>query len=283
MNGTDGTAGAAAVLRDGTAALAAGSPAGGATRGTTSDLSIDEVLLLHGAGWEPVDLVCGVSVGSIPLAVWTWGVGDTSVAGDAHHLATSAAADRLRDECARAGGHGVVGVSVEIAVERHFVEVVLTGTAVRPHGRDGRAPAPDPFVSDLSARDFCLLRSAGWAPVGLAVGAGFVAVPRRSAGTALRQSAQNVELRNFTDAMYAAREQAMERMQQAALALGGTGVVAVHVEEGPMPFARHAVRFAAWGTAVRLAGDGHRSVSPQVILPLDDAVVVFEAGSLRGD
>jgi hypothetical protein len=29
-------------------------------RGVTSGLSIDEALLLHGAGWEPVDLVCGV-------------------------------------------------------------------------------------------------------------------------------------------------------------------------------------------------------------------------------
>ena len=30
-------------------------------RGITSDLSVDEALLLHAAGWEPLDLVCGVA------------------------------------------------------------------------------------------------------------------------------------------------------------------------------------------------------------------------------
>ena len=35
----------------------------------------------------------------------------------------------------------------------------------------------------------------------------------------MKQSGQNVELTNFTEAMYAAREAAMERMQASALAL----------------------------------------------------------------
>lgn len=269
-------------LREGTAQLAAGAPAAGGSRPSTSDLSVDEVLLLHSAGWEPVDLVCGVSVGSVPVATWTLGVGDVGIATEAHGLAVGAAASRLRSECATAGGHGVVGVTVEIEVAPHHIDVALTGTAIRPADAR-RGPVGDPFVSDLSARDFTLLERAGWTPLGLAVGAGFVTAPRRAAGTALRQSTQNVELTNLTEAMYGARETAMERMQQQALALGGTGVVAVHVDEGPMPFARHVVRFAAWGTAVRLAGDAHRSVSPEVVLALDDVVVLFEAGSLRGE
>ena len=48
-----------------------------------------------------------------------------------------------------------------------------------------------------------------------------------------------------------------------------------------MHFARHAVGFTAWGTAVRLVADSHQFVQPQVILPLDDAVVTFQAQSLR--
>ena len=48
-----------------------------------------------------------------------------------------------------------------------------------------------------------------------------------------------------------------------------------------MGFARHAVGFTAWGTAVRLVAESHQFVAPQVVLPLDDAVVTFEAGSLR--
>ena len=87
-------------------------------------------------------------------------------------------------------------------------------------------------------------------PVGLAFGACFVYAPRRTAGTAMKQKTQNVELTNYTEAMYAARESAMEKMQRSALGAGGQGVVEVKVTEGPMSFARHAIGFTAWGTAV---------------------------------
>ena len=139
-----------------------------------------------------------------------------------------------------------------------------------------------PFISDLSARDFTLLLRAGWMPVGLAFGASFAYAPRRTAGIAMRQSTQNVELTNFTQAMYSARESAMEKMQRSALDVGGQGVVEVKVNEGPVSFARHAVGFAAWGTAVRLVAEEHHFVQPEVVLPLDDAVITFEAESLRG-
>ncbi len=99
---------------------------------------------------------------------------------------------------------------------------------------------------------------------------------------AMKQSTQNVELTNYTEAMYSARESAMEKMQRSALQAGGQGVVEVKVTEGPMSFARHAVGFTAWGTAVRLAAEAHQFVKPELVLPLDDAVVTFEAQSLRG-
>jgi hypothetical protein len=70
-------------------------------------------------------------------------------------------------------------------------------------------------------------------------------------------------------------------MQRSALAAGGQGVVEVKVTEGPMSFARHAIGFTAWGTAVRLVAEAHQFVQPDVVLPLDDAVVTFEADSLR--
>ena len=118
--------------------------------------------------------------------------------------------------------------------------------------------------------------------MGLAVGASFVYAPRRSASVAIKQKSQNVELTNFTEAMYAARESAMERMQTAAIALGGTGVVEVKVTEGPMDFAHHAVGFTAYGTVVRLSADGHRTLGARMVLPMDDPVVGFVAASLRG-
>jgi hypothetical protein len=49
-----------------------------------------------------------------------------------------------------------------------------------------------------------------------------------------------------------------------------------------MSFARHAVGFTAWGTAVKLVAEQHQFIQPELVLPLDDAVVTFEAQSLRG-
>ena len=256
-------------------------------RGITSDLSVDEALLLHAAGWEPLDLVTGVAVVSVPVGVWNWGRGSISMASDAHDAAVDQASRLLRGECSKVHGHGVVGVRVDVTVNPHHIDVELVGTAVRPMGgKDSTGRGTDaalamPFVSDLSARDFTLLQRAGWVPVGLAFGASFVYAPRRTAGTAIKQKSQNVELTNYTEAMYSARESAMEKMQRSALQAGGQGVVEVKVTEGPMRFARHAIGFTAWGTAVRLVAEAHQFVEPQVVLPLDDAVVTFDAESLR--
>jgi uncharacterized protein YbjQ (UPF0145 family) len=280
MSNTDGTIiDAKAEMLSGAQSLAVAAPPSKA-RGLTSDLSIDEALLLHGAGWEPVDLVCGVSVVSVPVGVWNWGQGEIVVASTAHNGAVEGAFEQLRNECIKVHGHGVVGVRVEVEVTTHHIDVQLIGTAIRP--LEGGPHPSAPFISDLSARDFTLLQGAGWQPVGLAFGASFAYAPRRSAGDAMKQKTQNIELTNFTEAMYSAREAAMERMQRSALDVGGQGVVQVKVTEGPMYFARHAVGFTAWGTAVRLVAETHQFVRPEVILPLDDAVVTFAAQNLRG-
>jgi uncharacterized protein YbjQ (UPF0145 family) len=248
-------------------------------RSLTSDLSIDEELALHAVGYEPVELVCGTSIHSVPFGVWNWGAGEIHYASDAYARSFAAAIKRIHEECVKAGGHGVVGVEIERRVTSHHITVELTGTAIRPVGA-GRIHADDVFVSDLSGRDFSLLSTAGWMPLGLASGASYVYAPRRTAGAVLKQTSQNVELTNFTEAMYAARETAMERMQAQALAMKGTGVVDVKVVEGPLPFAKHAIGFSAYGTVVHLVADQHRSMAPLLVLPLDDATVSFEARNL---
>lgn len=268
----------AAEVRRAVAALAAPAPSG---TGGTSDLSIDEALLLHSAGWEPVELVTGVSVTSVPWGVWGWGQGEITAASSSYATAMQSASRRMAEECARTGGHGVVGVRVQVEIHPAHVDVALVGSAVRPVNGHERHPAA-PFMSDLSARDFCLLHSAGWRPMGLAFGASFVYAPRRSARAALGQAGQNVELTNFTQAMYQSRELAMERMQRSALALGAGGVVSVVMRQGPMAFATHAVGFTAWGTAVKVGPEGHRHLDPTMVVALDDAQVAFEAQSLRG-
>ncbi|MHB8328713.1 MAG: YbjQ family protein [Acidimicrobiales bacterium] len=248
---------------------------------TTSGLSIDEELVLHSVGWEPVELVNGVSIYSVPVGVWNWGQGEITFASTAHLQAFAAAIKRIHAQCTNVGGHGVVGVRVERSISRHHITVELTGTAVRPVAAKTQTGAPV-FVSDLPAKDFALLLTAGWQPLGLAYGASFIYAPRRSAGTALQQKNQNVELTTFTEAMYSARELAMQRMQEVAIALKGSGVVDVTVTEGPMHFAHHAIGFTTWGTVVRMSADRHRHIEPMPVVALDDVASAFDADALRG-
>ena len=297
----------AAGLRAGMAALAA-PPAGTAAKGgITSDLSVDEVLLLHAAGWEPVALVAGYDIHSIPTGWWGWGSGEITVLTGSASGAFRSAEARLRKACAEIGAAGVVGVRMELEQQHHTTSVQLIGTAIRriahpghgaassgsgsgsarraggSGGAAGSGSAAGPFLSDLSARDFVLLQQAGWSPLGIAFGASHIYAPYRPGMTALRQATQNVELTNFTEAMYAAREAAMGRMQGAARAAGGSGVVGVSVTEGPMRISGHAIRFLAWGTIVALHASGHRRVEPLVTLSVNDQSVAFQATSLRAD
>ncbi|HEX7459232.1 MAG TPA: hypothetical protein VF279_01300, partial [Acidimicrobiales bacterium] len=94
------------------AAALAGQPKPAGAR-TTSDLSIDEELVLHSIGWEPVELVSGMSMHSVPVGVWNWGQGEIGYASAAYARSFAGAVERLHQACTHAGGHGVVGVHVE--------------------------------------------------------------------------------------------------------------------------------------------------------------------------
>lgn len=248
------------------------------TEPRTSDLSIDEVLLLHSVGWEPTDVVFGVGITAMPTMTLVGKLGRVAILDEAWSAAMGMAVANLQADCTASAGSGVVGVTVEVTVRPSTVDVTLTGTAIRPVAAGPVVPA---FVSDLSTRDFFLLRQAGYRPLGLAYGTAFVGVPYRSALSYLGQVGANVELTNLTEALYAARDRGMERMQSAALALGATGVVAVQASDRQLRLASHVVQFSAWGTAIRLDGTGHRSIRPRMVVPLDDRAVAFDPRSMR--
>jgi uncharacterized protein YbjQ (UPF0145 family) len=247
------------------------------TRGTTSDLSIDEVLLLHNIGWEAVDVVFGVSWWSIPWGVWQYQTGEIAPAIAAFSGAMSQASQQLGEEATKAGGSGVVGVDIELRVHTHHIDIGLTGTAIR---RLKAAKHQFEFVSGLSARDFALLARAGWLPLGLAAGASFVVAPRRSARQWASQQGQNTELPTLTEALYLAREGAMARMQESGHSMNADGVVGVKLREGPLTHSARIMQFIAAGTAVRLDGQ-HQTIDPSMVIPLDEVTRQFEASKLR--
>jgi uncharacterized protein YbjQ (UPF0145 family) len=67
---------------------------------------------------------------------------------------------------------------------------------------------------------------------------------------ALKQVGRNQEMTVYTEATYAARELALERMQAEALQRGGIGVVGARVEESSWGWGANAIEFFAVGTTV---------------------------------
>ncbi len=268
-------------------ALAAGEASAAAgPGGVTSDLSLDEVLLLHSVGLEPVQVVFGIGCVSILNGVWVWGTGTVTDAHDAFQRAFSTAKESIRQQVHAAGAVGVVGVDVDVHLSPHRSEVVVTGTAVRSctdeEGRNHfKVKYRSPFLCDLSARDFAVLSSAGWYPLDLAAGVSYVHAPRRGLGASIGQSVHNVELTNYTEALYDAREAAMEEMQAQISTFGGTGLVDAKIVDRPVPFAHHVVEFMVYGTSIRMLAEDHIHPELAVVLPVDDRVRTFEAASLR--
>ena len=109
------------------------------------------------------------------------------------------------------------------------------------------------FTSDLSTSEFLLVKEAGFDPVGLVVGSSIYHVGyQRSAWN------QNQEMTVLTQAMYHARELAMDRMEEEAAELGADGIVGVRLEVNHKEWGNHVAEFVAIGTAVVHRGEAHR-------------------------
>ena len=81
---------------------------------------------------------------------------------------------------------------------------------------------------------------------------------------------RNVEMTNFTQALYDARELAMERMQAEAQAVQAQGIVGVQLVEKSHGWGSHTIEFLAIGSAVIPISDDHVIVKPQMVLGMND-------------
>ena len=226
----------------------------------TSDLSMDEVLLLDEMGFEPVDLVFGTSYYHIGFQQAAWS-SNTEIDTMTRAMidARESAMQRLMTRVAECGADGVVGVRIEIDHENDHANFLAIGTAVRTKDRTQshawRLRDGLPFSSDLSGQDFYALARAGFKPRTLVMGNCVYHVAHQSLGAWMKTSSwQNVELETFTVALYEAREIAMERMQKEATAVGATGIVGVDVREGQYGWSSHVIEFLAVGTAIAPTG-----------------------------
>jgi uncharacterized protein YbjQ (UPF0145 family) len=199
----------------------------------TSDLSVNEYLLIEDAGYEPLGLVLGSSIYHIGYQRQKWRMShELEVLSSALYHARELAMTRMEEEAADLDADGIVGVRLQIKgfqTGGHTAEFLAIGTAVRQ--RDPESPRPDrPFTSDLSGQDFWTLQRTGAQPVGMVMGSCVYAITSKGSLTPTRFMG-NTELPNYTQALYDARELAMSRMQQEAAALNANGIVGVQLNE----------------------------------------------------
>ncbi len=222
----------------------------------TSDFSVNEFLLVRKAGFEPVGLCVGTCVYHVGIQYGAWGQNqELTLLSQAMYHARELAMARMREEARDMGADGIVGVRLTVKRlewDQNVLEFMAIGTGiVHAAGHQGfRGPNGGPFTSDLSGQDFWTLLQAGYRPLELVMGSCVYHVAHQGILQSLGQMGRNAEMTNFSQALYDAREIAMERMQHEATAAGAEGVVGMELHEGSHNWKPHVIEFFAVGTAV---------------------------------
>jgi uncharacterized protein YbjQ (UPF0145 family) len=241
----------------------------------TSDLSVNEFLLVREAGFEPVGLVMGSSIYHIGFQLASWGKNmEMNKLTQALYHARELAMTRMEEEAEALKADGVVGVRLEVNLHAwgsDIIEFMAVGTAVvHRDGQNWRGINNQPFTSDLNGQDFWTLLRAGYRPLGFVMGNCVYHIAHQGLIQWLSNSMQNIELPNYTQALYDARELAMERMQAEAQAHGAHGIVGVTVDETNHTWGNHVLEFFAVGTAVISIRDDHTIPAPNLILTVGE-------------
>lgn len=239
----------------------------------TSDLSVNEFLLVKHSGFEPLGLVLGSSIYHIGFQQANWSKNqEMGVLTQAMYHARELAMTRMEEEADQLGADGIVGVRLDIGRYEwgaDLAEFIAVGTAVKHRGgKLHRAPNGRPFTSDLSGQDFSTLLRSGYRPVGLVMGNCVYHVAHQGLRAAWRQIGRNQEMPGYTQALYDARELAMERMQAEAKELQAVGIVGAQIVERSHGWGSHVIEFFAVGNGVVPVSDEHEIDTPALVMPL---------------
>jgi uncharacterized protein YbjQ (UPF0145 family) len=227
----------------------------------TSDLSVSEFVLLEQMGWRPLGLVLGSSIYHVGIQYGNFYQNQelnylTAAMYEARELAMS----RMEEEADVLGADGVVGVRLEVggyAWAENALEFTAVGTAVKAPGSDSwRTKDNKPFTSDFSVQDFYkLVSSTGYIPRELVLGNCVYHIAHQGFLQSMATLGNNIELNNYTEAIYDARELAMGRMQAEAESHGADGIVGMQIVEKTHIWSPHVIEFMAIGTSVEKRGE----------------------------
>jgi uncharacterized protein YbjQ (UPF0145 family) len=226
----------------------------------TSDLSVDEFVLLRQTGFSAKGMVVGSSIYHIGLQMAKWSQSqELETLSKAMHEARELAISRMLQEAAAIDADGVVGVDLTLQMYvggQDVLEFVAIGTAISydQAPKSLRLSNGAPFSSHLSGQSFVKLWKSGFVPTHFSFGVCVFHVAHQGIRQSMRQVGQNVEMELYTQAIYSAREMAMERLQVEAKTWGASGIIGTEMRVNNHVWGEHAVEFMALGTAVREHG-----------------------------
>lgn len=252
----------------------------------TSDLSINGFALCRQLGLTPLSQVMGSSIYQMGYqSSWGAGYGATILfeldsLSQALNEVRGRALVRLGEEARLLGADAVVGVETRAGESelgsgagagQLALEHMVVGTAVRREGTQTKQPV----LTELSVAEYAMLLQGGFEPVGIVAWSavfftsyvfGMVGGGGMLGGGSLTMGTQNYELREFTQAVYSAREAVMQQITGQATALGAAGVVGVKIDHTVRPHTLGGgvgmrevrglmVTFTAVGTAIQQHGN----------------------------
>jgi uncharacterized protein YbjQ (UPF0145 family) len=242
----------------------------------TSDLSVNEYLLVKEAGFEPLGLVMGSSIYHVGLQLARLTKScELEVLTQALYEARELAMSRMEAEAQALGADGVVGVNLtvnNVAWGENLAEFQAIGTAVisKDTSKNFKTDDGKPFTSDLSGQDFWTLLKAGYRPLSLVMGTCVYHIAFQGFMASISNIGKNIEMPNFTQGLYDARELAMERMQQDTKKYKAEGIVGVRLAEGNYKWSSHIIEFFCVGTAVKPMSENHVIETPTMVMLLND-------------
>jgi uncharacterized protein YbjQ (UPF0145 family) len=264
----------------------------------TSDLSVNGFALCHQLGLKPLSQVMGSSIYQMGYQ-GAWGAPGYGGGGgiliemdtlsQALNEVRGRALVRLGEEARHVGADAVVGVQTragesQLETGTLALEHMVVGTAVRREG----AHAKHPVLTELSVAEYAMLVQGGFEPLGIVawsavfftsyVFGGMAGGGMLGGGGPMTMGVRNFELREFTQAMYSAREAVMGRVTGQAAALGASGVVGVKIGHSVNPHTLGGgpgmreirglmVTFTAVGTAIKQDED-HTIKAPKPVVDL---------------
>lgn len=198
----------------------------------TSDLSVNEFMLVKRAGCQPIAQVMGSSIYHVGVVPDYKGkTSEITVISDGHRASRRAALDRLSQEARLLGADAVIGVHLRDRMITmgnrgkggddggEVLEFTVVGTAVRAPWITH--PPDRPVLTDLSGQDLWALYQDGYEPCGFV----FEFCRYHVFHVTPQNMRADTELTSASEAVEKARSIAAERLQQQARAVHAEYVV----------------------------------------------------------